>query len=76
MVEFIDLEVFRIQLQIYFSEGNLLLIQSNHHTFFAVSSLQALRLLCGCYFVATTAYQAALLRLQTSGAAHGRAEGT
>ena len=30
-----------------------LLIQSNHHSFFAVSSLQALRLLCGCCSVAT-----------------------
>ena len=33
--------------------GNVLLIQSNHHSFFAVSSLQALRLLRGCCSVAT-----------------------
>ena len=32
---------------------NVLLIQSNHHSFFAVSSLQALRLLRGCCSVAT-----------------------
>ena len=53
MVEFINLEVFRIQFLIYFSEGKCLLIQSNHHSFFAVSSLQALRLLCGCCSVET-----------------------
>ena len=33
--------------------GYVLLIQSNHHLFFAVSSLHALRLLCGCCLVAT-----------------------
>ena len=32
---------------------NVLLIQSNHHSFFAVSSLQALRLLHGCCSVVT-----------------------
>ena len=32
---------------------NVLIIQSNHHCFFAVSSLQALRLLCGCCSAAT-----------------------
>ena len=33
--------------------GNILLIQSNHHPIFAVSSLQALMLLHGCCSVAT-----------------------
>ena len=32
---------------------NVLLIQSNHHSFFAVSSLQAQKLLRGCCLVAT-----------------------
>ena len=32
---------------------NVLLIQSNHHPSFAVSTLQGLRLLCGCCLVAT-----------------------
>ena len=33
--------------------GNVLLIQSNHHSLFAVSLLQALRLLRGCCLVAS-----------------------
>ena len=53
MIEFINLKSFLIQLQICFSDGNVLQIQSNHHPFVVVSSLQALKLLCGCCKVAT-----------------------
>ena len=48
IVEFINLKLVLIQLQICFCQGNVLLIQSNHHSFLAVSSLPALRLLCCC----------------------------
>ena len=52
MVEFIKL--IRIQLQIMVSvRENVLLIQSNHHPIFVVSSLPAIRLLCCCCSVAT-----------------------
>ena len=62
----------RIQLQICFREGKccVLLIQSNHHPSFAVSSLQALRLLCGCCSVVT---RLCYCFGKTAGAAHSRA---
>ena len=43
----------RIQNHICFSEGKLLIVQSNHYPLFAVSSLSALRLLCCCCWVAS-----------------------
>ena len=76
MVEFVNLKLIQIQLQIYFSEGKcLLLVQSNHHPFFVVTTSQltaspkaqaAARLLLGVNRVA-------LLQLQASGAEHSRA---
>ena len=53
MVKFIDLKLIRIQLQIFSVRENVLHIQSNNHPFFAVSLLQAIRLLCCCCSVAT-----------------------
>ena len=46
MVQFIKYSGFRSKCASV--RENVLLIQSNHHSFFAVSSLQALRLLRGC----------------------------
>ena len=52
--EFINLKSFWIQIQLQISvKENALLIQGNYHPFFAVSSLQALRLLHGCCSVVT-----------------------
>ena len=52
MVDFVKLNI-PDSASIYFSEGKcVLLIQSNHLSFVAVSSLQALRLLHGCCCVA------------------------
>ena len=43
---------------------NVLLIQSNHHCFFAVSSLEALRLLCGCWSVTNRLHYCCNCRLR------------
>ena len=65
MVEFIKYSVFSSKFVSV--RENVLLIQSNHHSFFAVSSLQALRLLCGWHWASHSLLlggdQAALLRV-------------